>query len=180
MWSNVTETEFQSGSRTPDTPPASEIGAFDVDDNHNVYVYWKKLNTLYENGPHSRYTVEVAVDDVPTAQSLYSTTIKAVYRQSIRKENATLSFRIRSQNDVGYSSDATIIKVPEKGRRCLDVKYVKKLVDNVNGTRTYTLSWSPRDDDKICELTSYTVFWCNATNEAANQCDVYIFSIYFN
>lgn len=174
MWSNVTEIEFQSGSRVPDTPPSSEIGAFDVDDNHKVYVYWKKLDTLYENGPHSRYSIDVAVDNVPGTQQppLTSIGINVVYQQSVAKENATLTFGIRSQNAVGLSRDETRIVVPEKARRCSDVKYVKKLVDNVNGSRTYTLSWGPPNDDHICNVTSYTVFWCNATNEAANQCDV--------
>lgn len=59
MWSNFTSATFRTSSRIPDEPPKVDPGGFNVDDNGNIYLYWKEIEKWKRNGNNPTYNITI-------------------------------------------------------------------------------------------------------------------------
>lgn len=59
LWSYPVETIFQTHSRQPEAP-TTDAGAFYVDQNNLVTVYWVMLEAQQQHSPRVRYGVQFA------------------------------------------------------------------------------------------------------------------------
>lgn len=59
MWSNFTSTTFRTLSRRPDGPPKVDSSGFNVDDNGNIYLYWKEIPKSKRNGNNPTYNITI-------------------------------------------------------------------------------------------------------------------------
>lgn len=59
MWSNFTFTTFRTLSRRPDEPPKVDPSGFNVDDNGNIYLYWKEIPNSKKNGNNPTYNITI-------------------------------------------------------------------------------------------------------------------------
>lgn len=59
MWSNFTSTTFRTLSRRPDEPPKIDSSGFNVDDNGNIYLYWKEIPNSKKNGNNPTYNITI-------------------------------------------------------------------------------------------------------------------------
>lgn len=60
VWSNFTSTTFRTLSRRPDEPPKVDSSGFNVDDNGNIYLYWKEIPISKKNGNNPTYNITIA------------------------------------------------------------------------------------------------------------------------
>lgn len=162
MWSSFANCTFQTSSRTPDDPPKTDQGSFSINDHGHVFVYWRELHMSLSNGPNLRYEITLLNNGSLTPNELISTMAK--YESLEGKFNDTLEFSIRSVNDVGGSKEASRLRIPAVRQRLAPPLNIKKFLHN----RVYNLTWMPPHDSAPVE--SYTVFWCNSTDEQSGQC----------
>lgn len=195
MWSPNATHLFKSGARIPDHPPKTNIGGFYVDDNNHVTIYWKEMEAYEENGDKAGYKVDVLdganryachIRSFTFPINIYDlflffcrtlkpdlmTEIMAQYRSLAANDESDFIFSVRSTNEIGSSIQKSIVRVPQKDKRCAQPDKIKKILATENSNmRKYMLSWSPPQVGAK-DITSYTVFWCNTINESPNKCDV--------
>lgn len=162
MWSSFANHTFQTKARTPDNPPAADIGSFSVNDHGHIFVYWRELPISRSNGPNMHYEISLQNNRSLAANKVISTMAK--YENLDGKYNGPLEFSIYSVNDVGSSKAACSLRIPTPALRLAPPQNIKKFLHN----QVYNLTWlSPREETAV---TSYTVFWCNSTDEQSGQC----------
>lgn len=172
MWSKATNISFWSGSRIPDHPPLTPPGSFSVDDNDNVYVYWKELEEHNQNGAEFTYQVKCTSHPKYDTPSV-TTNFKKKYNAMAANVHETLHFTVRSSNEMGPSKNASHIVVPSKANRCNPPREIRSILHNKDGpNRKYAFSWHTPAKDSIHNITSYTVFWCKAGIEYLSPCNV--------
>ncbi len=59
IWSNFTSRTFRTLSRRPDEPPEVDASGFSVDDNGNIYLYWKEIPLSKKNGNNPTYNITI-------------------------------------------------------------------------------------------------------------------------
>lgn len=166
LWSDYALYEFETSSRTPDHPPATDIGAFSVNDLNDVVIFWRQLRIFERNAANASYIITKSVAGVQK-EMLKADISATMLKMQNTKPYETLEFEIHSSNALGLSQRASHVKVPKKAER---VGYPTELKKNRNGT-SYKLTWGePVRNAK--EITSYTVFWCKSKSELPNQCEV--------
>lgn len=168
LWSDWAELEFQTLSRTPDKPPATNIGSFSVNENNDVVIFWKQLKVYEQNAPNASYLITKMVSGSKKREQLKANITATMYKMQNVKPWETMRFEIHSSNALGLSNEASDLIVPRKVDR---VGYPRDLKKNRHGRDSFTLSW--REPERGAEqVQSYTVFWCKSNTELANQCEV--------
>lgn len=162
MWSPFANCTFQTRARTPDNPPKTDQGGFSINDHGHVFIYWRELQMSRSNGPNLHYEVRLENNQTLDANKVISTMAK--YENLDGKYNGSMEFTIRSVNDVGASKYASLLRIPPPNRRLAAPQNIKKFLHN----HVYNLTWMPPQEKD--EITSYTVFWCNSTDEQSGQC----------
>lgn len=150
--------------RHPETPPEINTGSFNILPNNDVYVYWKNVPQCKHNGVNFTYSVTSDINGgIPTELKESF----AIYRKNYVLSTEGATIKIRSQNAIGLSNDASILKIPSKINRLMRPKAIEKRY--VTENTTYVLTWAPPDNAK--DVTSYTIFWCKSKTEGENKCD---------
>ncbi|KAG4077009.1 hypothetical protein HA402_015996 [Bradysia odoriphaga] len=165
VWSNFTSITFRTLSRRPDEPPKVDKSGFNIDDNGNIYLYWKEIPNSKKNGNNPTYNITIQNGAPSNIRPNITTNTMAKFDRMTAYMNNDLVFHIRSTNDEGNSQMASVIVVPRASHRLKPPMQIKKILHY----RVYQLSWkAPPFSD---EIESYTVFWCATKNEFLNQCD---------
>lgn len=162
MWSSFANYTFQTKARIPDNPPQTDIGSFSINDHGHVFIYWRELPVPRSNGPDLHYEITLLNNRSLTANKVISTMAK--YENLDGKYNGSLEFSILSVNDVGSSKYPSSLRIPTATKRLPPPQNIKKFLHN----QVYNLTWMPPRDSSA--VTSYTVFWCNSTDEQSGQC----------
>lgn len=162
MWSLFSNHTFQTKPRPPDNPPTTDIGGFSINDHGHVFVYWRELPISRSNGPNLHYDIKLLNNQTLIANKVISTMAK--YDNLDGKYDEPLNFSIYSINDNGSSKVASSLQIPNVEHRLLPPQNIKKFLQD----QMYRLTWLP-PRDKIA-VNSYTVFWCNSTDEQSGQC----------
>lgn len=164
MWSPwvALNQNVQLAAREPDFPPDVNVGGFNILPNNDVYIYWKNVPNCYHNGKSFTYDVSSERGGPTELKESF-----AIYRKNVPLSNNGAEIRIRSQNSVGLSKNASIIRIPSDSERLFRPKAIKKRY--VTENTTYVLTWSPPDIS--VDVISYTVFWCKSKTEGENKCD---------
>lgn len=162
MWSAYANHTFQTRPRPPDNPPKTDIGSFSINDHGHIFIYWRELAISRSNGPNLRYDITLQNNRTMKANKLISTMAK--YENLDGKYPGNLEFSMFSVNDNGSSKVASSLRIPSAVHRLMPPMNIKKFLHN----QVYNLTWLPPRNDAA--LTSYTVFWCNSTDEQSGQC----------
>lgn len=162
MWSAFANHTFETKPRPPDNPPKTDIGGFSINDHGHVYVYWLELHKSRSNGPNLHYDIILLNNPSLKPNTIISTMAK--YDNLDGKYVDPLEFNIRSVNDNGTSTAHSSIIIPSHAKRLLPPQNIKKFLHN----QMYNLTWLPSKQSDA--VTSYTVFWCNSTDEQSGQC----------
>lgn len=85
------------------------------------------------------------------------------------QSTAHYQFKVKSQNQVGQSVNASILKVQPSLRRPIQLEQLKKIT-KVYHNQSYTISWQQPGD--LESLINFTVFWCISKMESQSQCKV--------
>lgn len=160
-WASLNQ-NVQLAAREPDFPPEVNVGGFNILPNNDVYIYWKNVNDCFHNGKSFTYDVSSERGGPTELKESF-----AIYRKNVRLSNYGADIRIRSQNSVGLSTSASVMRIPSDSERLSKPKAIKKRY--VTENTTYVLTWSP--PDSYLDVTSYTVFWCKSKTEGENKCD---------
>lgn len=170
MWSNYTSIVFQTGARTPDHPPQTNIGAFSISANTGqITIYWKALPEYEYNGDRFGYFVTSnPLKDVvwPTGSEALSMgpTSAKIPRIDGFTQNKALPFFIYSNNSVGHSPRPADLRIPAKNERLEEPYDIKKIRKQAG----YEILWTAPTNNS--QITSYTVFWCEPNKELPNEC----------
>lgn len=162
MWSLFSNHTFQTKPRPPDNPPTTDIGGFSINDHGHIFVYWRELPISRSNGPNLHYEIKLDNNQSLTANKVISTMAK--YDNLDGKYDGPLNFSIYSVNDNGSSKAASSLQIPTFERRLLPPQNIKKFLQD----QMYRLTWLPPRSSVA--VSSYTVFWCNSTDEQSGQC----------
>lgn len=163
FWSKWTNVTFQTRQRRPDNPPDVVDGGFNINDNGDLYIYWKELSKCYQNGGNFTYIVESddAANRLPSEQN----SLMAIYRKERINLDQDNYIKIWSRNDMGFSQNFSELRIPGIKKRLDEPRNLQKFL--VNGE--YQITWSPPMTSQE-KVVSYTVFWCDSKSELPNNC----------
>lgn len=164
MWSKWVKTVVKTLTRRPDSPPAVDMGSFNVGPGDDIYIYWKHLPKCYQNAKNYTYIVSSSdpKNDAPNEVHPHL----AIYTKDRVNLFKDTTITIRSRNAEGSSDKVSTLVIPGKERRLNGPTKIKKILSN----GSYHLSWSPPDYHRDI-ITSYTVFWCVSKSELPNSCE---------
>lgn len=156
LWSPNATYSFKTLPKLPDAPPSVDIGSFYINDNQDIFVFWKELPKWERNHDHTEYVVETqnCLDKIEQVRGKYN---------SMSTDSIDYEFRIRTKNPIGYSNEFSKILVPSAEKRIQRPERLKLLYDG-----EYIVSWKKPDYEN--RITSYTVFWCKSTNKSPDSC----------
>lgn len=161
MWSNFNYYVFETASRIPNRPPLTNIGSFSFTDSGHVFIYWKELMKFEHSGKNLKYVVIGANNTNLTS----TRTLAKLEHIDANIMTKPFIFHIYSQNDAGRSVNYSTVRVPPVEDRCKPPTLIKKIrLDN----QTYNISWVA--PIRGPEIISYTIFWCDPSNESPNDC----------
>jgi cytokine receptor domeless len=163
FWSKWTNVTFQTKQRRPDDPPEIDVGGFNINDNGDLYIYWREWSKCEQNGGNFTYVVES--NDISNKLPNEQSNLMAIYRKeriNLMIENLV---KIWSRNDMGLSERYSSLRVPGVKKRLAEPRNLQKFL--VNGE--YQITWSPPLHTRE-KIVSYTVFWCDSKSELPNNC----------
>lgn len=164
MYSEVSGLGFRTEPRIPDRSPKVDQGAFFINDDNDVYIFWEELSKSERNGPNASYAItEVRENGKPVKRVPIEITNTMAKFGKIDPHNS-YEFTIRSKNSLGTSEYGSLIRVPSKRERLPHPMNLKKISQD----GVYNLSWqAPHRNHGY----TYTVFWCKPKNSLPNACE---------
>ncbi|XP_063699805.1 cytokine receptor-like [Culicoides brevitarsis] len=165
MYSAVGTTPVHTEARIPDRPPKMDEGAFFINDDNDIYIFWEELLKSERNGPNASYVVTEVRENDRQVSRVPVETKNTFAKFSKTDMYAEYKFVVRSQNSLGKSTHGSLIRIPPKADRLRHPLNLKKISQD----GVYNLSWE--DPYKGTQDVSYTVFWCKPLNSLPNACD---------
>ncbi|XP_055375263.1 cytokine receptor isoform X2 [Condylostylus longicornis] len=168
-WSDTCKITSQTGSRTPDSAPKTDVGSFYIDNsNRKVNLYWETLASYKQNGKNTRYIVKsIIVNGIKmNLQALKMALNTATYHYNSSNE---YEFRIKSVNEIGESNNYSVIRIPRRDEYPKDY-YLPRYFNKIFHNNSYELTWDEPINYKY-QLQDYTVFWCKSTQESHTDCE---------
>lgn len=139
--------------REPTIAPVVDVGSFFVDNNEDVHIYWKKINSndYYDN--KANFTIEITNEHQSTNSTIDVLKSSAMIKKDWFNTTSGAKFKLRASNTAGPAINATWMKIPSKDRRCKKPENIQVLkMDGI-----YYVSWTKPLGNH--DITSYTVFW---------------------
>lgn len=165
MYSEVSGLGFRTEPRRPDRPPKMDQGAFFINDDNDVYIFWEELAKPERNGPNASYAITEVHENGKPVKRVPIEITNTMAKFSKIDMYAKYEFVVKSKNSLGTSTDGSLIRIPAKRERLLHPVNLKKISQD----GVYNLSWqSPYSQGRPH---SFTVFWCKPKNSLPNACE---------
>ncbi|XP_018022807.1 cytokine receptor [Hyalella azteca] len=172
FWSQPAFVRVTTLSARPELNVSVDPSSYETHDyieSRDVFVYWRQLDPLHENGPDFHYRV-LATADPPAASPSPSPVI--AYRTYAKfpqmAKNVSYSFEITAVNDVGAAPAHSVVLVPPTSLTP-DVPEVFTVIKykTEQDRLLYRLMWKPplqlgteHSPVGTDPVVSYTFFWC--------------------
>lgn len=169
LFSNRTKITFQTLARVPESSPQTDVGAFTIDDQQTVSVYWKSLERRLAHGPNLSYAIDVSNydDNKLIYRKNQSGTTFSCILQTISKTDRW-KVEIFSENVIGKTKVSSVLNVRMPGNRCVKPENLRKIHDR----DSYTITWTVPDAISNTMIEDFTVFWCKQRSRSENDCEV--------
>uniref|UniRef100_A0A336MQ57 CSON004107 protein n=1 Tax=Culicoides sonorensis TaxID=179676 RepID=A0A336MQ57_CULSO len=164
MYSEVSGLGFRTEPRRPDRPPRIDQGAFFINDDNDVYIFWEELSKHERNGPNASYAITAVRENGKSVKRTPIEITNTMAKFSKIDLFSSYEFVVKSKNSLGTSDDESVIRIPKYQERLRTPVNLKKLSQD----GIYSLSWQSPDKSK---RHSYTVFWCKPKNSLPNACE---------
>lgn len=174
QWSENTTITVTTEKQIPSHPPKTFENAFELLPNNRVYIYWQPLDRGKWNGDELKYEIiqlhthATIIEQPPTTR--HSATVYDIFANE---------FRIYSANELGRSTNYSVIKIKNEEERIPFARRMVKFVEN----GLYTLKWHLPENS-----TNYlsTIIICEQIDDQQSVCQVKlivlncILILYFN
>lgn len=96
----------------PDEAPRTNIGSFEIltygnNSDRNVRIYWSHIAEERRNGENFTYVVTLEGNE-----EVENSTENAYLLYERLSPHRSYTFRIRSKNEMGYSDDFSVVRIP--------------------------------------------------------------------
>lgn len=162
MWSSFIYVTIKTKPKIPDVAPETCVNCFNVMDNGNVVVYWKRLPEFLRNGDNFTYLIRGWNQDEQLIINKHHNETFIVLDRHIAK---SIRLNIHSANYIGISQQFNAIYIPF--HKLISERYLQIRKEIADSTE-YKISW--KMEQKLNE-SNFTVIWCHQRNELPNQCD---------
>ncbi|XP_044765029.1 cytokine receptor [Coccinella septempunctata] len=162
LWSDNASLTVLTESKIPDEAPRTNIGSFEIltygnNSDRNVRIYWSHVPEEKRNGENFTYVVTLEGNE-----EIENTTENAYLLYERLSPYKSYTFLIRSKNEMGYSDDFSVVKIPTHQNCAREpTRLRKEELDH----GYYRLSWQPPKMKLHQPIRNYTIFWCNDEKE---------------
>lgn len=175
MWSEPARMTKRTDAARPTVAPLTTLGMFEVEEtklHRDVYVNWKTVDPLEENGPNFTYEVRILDGDGRSVSTPVMT--RNGYTKFSKLDNdITYRFEIRPKNSEGLPEDDDVkaeVIVPRKAALISIPKYFKVIAYLGNDTTTYMARWRLPEVFRASQnIETVTLYWCKQS-EYENRC----------
>lgn len=170
LWSDKLEKSFKTLPSPPSRSPIINIGCFYIHANGKaITLFWRDLLEHEKQGPDFNYQfLSIKQNGTSLNPTLKMGTTSALMNIDWRN-TSSYEFELHSQNKIGLSSSASILKINPRIPSISHEKQIEAITKIYHETnQTYTVSWLKPSN--FSYLSSFTIFWCEASTGSKNQC----------